>query len=78
MASCEKCWGDAYMRSRENPMKSQTEHYQDLIDERLTDPCSFEEQAGDGATICENCNRRTVHQYAKICTCCGIKPSVNE
>lgn len=46
MASCEKCWDDAFMRSWTEPIKSQTEHYHDLIEERKDNPCSPEEQAG--------------------------------
>lgn len=45
MASCEKCWGDAYNRSRGNG-KSQTENYNDLLKERENKPCSPEEQVG--------------------------------
>jgi len=44
MAACEKCWQDAYRRMLEHPMKSQTEHYQDLLEERKNNPCSKEEQ----------------------------------
>ena len=46
MPSCEKCWGDAYLRFRANPMKDQTEHYYDLLEERINNPCPPEEQAG--------------------------------
>lgn len=44
MPTCEKCWKDAYMRMVNNPMKSQAEHYQDLLEERKDNPCSEEEQ----------------------------------
>ncbi len=44
MAACEKCWADAYIRVINNPMKSQTEHYQDLLEERKNNPCSEIEQ----------------------------------
>lgn len=70
MASCEKCWGDAYLMSRSNPMKSQTECYQELISTRT---CTPEEAAGEDATMCDNCKRKTMHQYAKVCTNCGCR-----
>jgi len=28
---CEKCWGDAYMRSLSDPSKSQHEHYEAIV-----------------------------------------------
>lgn len=71
MACCEKCWGDAYFRSIENPMKAQAEHYQDLINERSKSPCTPEEQAGESATECDECGRIAVHQYAFVCCACG-------
>ncbi len=43
---CEKCWGDAYTRTFIEPMKSQAEHYRDLIKERKDNPCSEKDQAG--------------------------------
>lgn len=46
MASCEKCWNDAYRRTLSEPMKSQTEHYHDLLQERKYNLCSPLEQAG--------------------------------
>lgn len=46
MATCEKCWGDAYMRALTNPSKSQADHYHDLIPERKDNPCTPREQAG--------------------------------
>jgi hypothetical protein len=45
MSCCEKCWDDAYKRMRfEDPSKSQAEHYQDLLAERVLNPCSKAEQ----------------------------------
>ena len=42
---CEKCWEDAYMRSRfEDPSKSQAEHYADLLIERMDNPCTPDQQ----------------------------------
>lgn len=45
MGACEKCWGEAYLRSRFNG-KSQSENYADLLRERKSSPCTPEEQAG--------------------------------
>ena len=66
MASCEKCWIDAYNRSRCTG-KSQAECYEELIRERNDNPCTPEEQAGHDAKVCPICNRKTLHQYTKIC-----------
>ena len=73
MASCEKCWEDSYMRTHADPMKSQTEHYHDLITERKDNPCTPEEQAGIDAMICPKCNKKTIHPYVKQCLICGYK-----
>jgi hypothetical protein len=70
MASCEKCWGDAYMRTLSNPMKSQHEHYIDLLEERYNTPCTAEEQAGNDAEFCPKCERNTVHQHTHKCVIC--------
>jgi len=40
MSACEQCWGDAYLRHRLDPRKSQTEHYHDLLKEREDNPCT--------------------------------------
>jgi len=45
MASCEKCWKDAYLRSY-GIGKSQVDCYAELIRERKDNPCSEKEQAG--------------------------------
>jgi hypothetical protein len=45
MSACEKCWGDAYLRSRATG-KSQTECYYELLDERKDNPCTPEQQSG--------------------------------
>ena len=47
MSCCEKCWGDAYRRHVADPSKSQAEHYQDLLAERILKPCTKKEQAGE-------------------------------
>lgn len=39
MSACEKCWGDAYLRSLCNPTKTQAEHYRELLEERKDNPC---------------------------------------
>ena len=46
MPTCEKCWGDAYMRLLADSSKSQTDHYYDLLKERKENPCTKEEQEG--------------------------------
>lgn len=53
MSACEKCWKDAYGRMRNDPSKSQTEHYHDLLKERENNPCSAEEQKGKEDTTDE-------------------------
>jgi hypothetical protein len=45
MPSCEKCWSDAYMRSRSTG-RSQSEEYLKLLTERENSPCTPKEQAG--------------------------------
>lgn len=30
---CQRCWNDAYLRMLDEPGKSQTEHYHDLLAE---------------------------------------------
>lgn len=74
MASCEKCWSDAYVRSIENPMKTQTEHYQDLLKERIEYRCTPEQQAGISADFCPKCKRNTLHQHTKRCVICSYFP----
>ena len=68
MASCEKCWDDAFLRAREHPFKNQADCYRELLAEREDDPCTPEEQAGEDADICPICERQTIHQHARICT----------
>jgi len=45
MASCEKCWSDAFLRSY-STHKSQSVCYHELLEERKNNPCSPREQAG--------------------------------
>ena len=69
MASCEKCWSDAYTRSRCTG-KSHAECYSELLIERKDNPCSAEQQAGEDRTVCPQCKHKTVHQYTKVCMSC--------
>ena len=57
MASCEKCWGDAYVRSL-STLKDQVDHYNDLLAERKDDPCTPEEQAGQWWDEEKKCDSR--------------------
>lgn len=34
MVLCQKCWDDAHLRMMDDPTKTQTDHYLDLIKER--------------------------------------------
>ena len=43
--ACEKCWGDAYLRSLVDG-RAQSEHYHELLAERILKPCSKAEQEG--------------------------------
>jgi len=59
MASCEKCWqdsdGDAII-------------YANLLHTRkYINKCTPEEQAGELATLCPNCNRKTIHHWTGDC-----------
>ena len=46
MPVCEKCWADAAKRTLDRPRKTQAEHYEDLLNERIYNPCTTEEQKG--------------------------------
>jgi hypothetical protein len=43
--ACEKCWGDAYLRSLVDG-RAQSDHYHELLAERVLKPCSKSEQEG--------------------------------
>jgi len=58
MSACEKCWADAYMRSRETGT-SQTEAYQALLLEREARQCSPQQQAGQFWDAERGCDSRT-------------------
>lgn len=49
MAACEKCWNDAYVRMIGDPGKSQSEHYNDLLEERKNNPCNEKENRNNAA-----------------------------
>ena len=57
MASCEKCWDDAGIRSRFIG-KRKVECYHDLLEERKNNPCSLREQAGQFWDEENQCDRR--------------------
>lgn len=67
MPSCEKCWEDA---------GGDPDLYRRFLRRRKQtgDVCSPEQQAGEGASICPRCGRKTVHQHAGICMVpkCGL------
>ena len=58
MTICEKCWQDA---------GGDTGEYQSLLLKRQDNPCSPEQQAGEYASICQQCFRRTLHQHTGQC-----------
>lgn len=68
MPSCEKCWNEANRNSLFGLVNSMPEEYSRLI---KINKCTPEEQAGEDATTCDICDRKTVHQYARICMICG-------
>ena len=45
MASCERCWGNAFSRSHFG-MTDQSDEYAKLLEERKDNPCTPKEQAG--------------------------------
>ncbi len=57
MASCEKCWGDAYLKAKIMG-KSQSECYHQLLKEREDNPCSPREQAGQFWDEKKQCDSR--------------------
>ena len=71
MASCEKCWRDAYNKHWLNPEKGQVEYYHELLEKRKDNPCTPEQQAGEDADNCPKCGRKTLHQIIRHCTACG-------
>ena len=69
MVACEKCWADAFGRTQDHPMKSQAEHYQDLIEERKFSPCTPEQQKGE---------KHTMNNGVPDCPECGGKGMCDE
>ena len=63
MASCERCWAEAFRLSYVGP-KSQAEYYFELIQKRN---CTPEQQAGPDAQECPVCHRKTIHQVIGEC-----------
>jgi ribosomal protein L37E len=76
MASCERCWRDAQWVLFSGDGDISTE-YRRLITERNGE-CTPEQQAGDDATDCDKCGRRTRHQHCRICMACGDDPRATE
>lgn len=76
MVSCEKCWKDAYTRSRCKPEKRQAEHYRDLLEERKDHPCTPQEQAGEFWDEEKQCDSRfpatqSLRPDVEKCPFCG-------
>lgn len=59
MTCCEKCWGDAYIRSL-GTNKDQPDCYKELLKERKDYPCSPKEQAGQFWDEESQCDRRNL------------------
>jgi hypothetical protein len=47
--ACEECWGDAWMISLHTG-RTQTECYEELLQQRKDNPCTKEEQEGQWKT----------------------------
>ncbi len=59
--TCEKCWSDAYLKSRMTG-KSQGECYYELLEERKNNPCTSVEQAGQFWDDKLKCDRRLIEK----------------
>lgn len=57
MASCEKCWGDAYFRHITTG-KDQADCYREILSERKDNHCTPREQAGQFWNEKELCDNR--------------------
>ena len=66
---CEKCWQDAQTSATADVYT----RYCELIAEREDNPCTPEQQAGQGAETCPSCKRKTLHQYTGE-PMCGCEP----
>jgi len=62
--TCEKCWSDAYMRSRWTG-HSQAEEYKNLLNNRKDSPCTPEQQAGDYWDNEKQCDKREPYKGDK-------------
>jgi hypothetical protein len=57
MSACEKCWGDAYRRSRATG-KPQYKCYAEILEERKNKICTPKEQAGQFWDEENQCDKR--------------------
>lgn len=81
---CEKCWSDAYIRSRLTG-RPQVDCYRDLLEERKESPCNPEEQAGmkpyyehAGITIYHGDCREILPQIeADVCITDPVRPNAH-
>jgi hypothetical protein len=48
-----------------------------MLRARLEQPCSPEQQAGDGAAMCPRCKRQAVHTITGECMACKLKLAVH-
>ena len=69
MPACEKCWKDAHFGGPDADISAR---YQQLLNDRKDNPCTPEEQAGEGALMCPTCGNMTIHQYTLSCMACGV------
>jgi hypothetical protein len=71
MSCCEKCWRDA---DRESYLRNEDHHaaYRRLLAEH---ECTPEEQAGEAATECSQCERVACDQWTGECMACGHWPN---
>jgi len=75
MAACEKCWSDAFFLGGS---VSQAEKYSKLVEIRIHNPCTPEQQAGVDALVCELCKRKCMHPVLKECMNSDCIDSKNE
>lgn len=61
MSACEKCWQDAYLKSRLG-FRSQSECYHKLLEERKDNPCTPQEQAGQWWDEEKQCDSRKLKE----------------
>lgn len=69
---CERCWADAYMRLMAQPMKTQAQCYEELIEERRDTPCTPQEQAGSWWCELHQMDRRSLHHSAACDELAGL------